>query len=437
MILDETHARQLIEKVLSLASADEVRVNLSGGRRRNTRFAVNSITTCGDKDDLSVAVTAYFGRRHATASVSETGNEALKRLVATAEEMARVAPEDPEYVPELEPQDYLPLRPWFESTARAGPELGAEVARSAIEPAAAKNITVAGYLEYGASCHAVGNSKGLFGYYEATDANYTLTARTADGRGSGWAAETSRDIAELDYAAASERAIGKAEASREPKTLEPGVYPVILEPAAVDEFLAYALWSMNARQADEGRSFFAKKGGGNKIGEKIAGDNITIETDPARKEILGAPFAADGLPARPYVWIQNGVLQRLFYDRYWAAKQGKEPTGWPSNLIFHGENGTLDDLIASTDKALLVTRFWYIRMLEPQTILVTGLTRDGVFWVEDGAIRHAVKNFRFNETPIAVLNKVTGLSKPLRFENSLLPALRAAEFTFSSLSEAV
>jgi len=437
MILTEPQARQLIEKVLSLTEADEARVNLSGGRTRNTRFAVNTLTTCGDKDNLSVALTAYFGRRHATASVSETDDASLQRLVANAQEMARVAPEDPEYVPELEPQEYLPIRPWFASTAQAGSELGAEVARSAIEPAASRNITVAGYLEYGASFHAVGNSRGLFGYYEATDANYTLTARTADGRGSGWAADSSRDIAELDYAAASARAIAKAEASRKPKTLEPGVYPVILEPAAVDEFLAYALWSMNARQADEGRSFFARKGGGNKIGEKIAGDNITMESDPARKQVLGAPFGGDGLPARPYVWIKNGVLQRLFYDRYWAAKQGQEPTGWPSNLIFHGGKGTLDDLIASTDQALLITRFWYIRMLEPQTILVTGLTRDGVFWVEDGAIRHAVKNFRFNETPIAVLNKVTGMSKPLRFENSLLPALRASEFTFSSLSEAV
>jgi len=437
MILDEAQARRLIEKTLGLATADEVRVNLSGGRTRNTRFAANSITTCGDRDGLSVAVTAYFGKRHATASGSEFDDESLRRLVATAEEMARVAPEDPEYVPELEPQDYLTIRPWFESTARAGSDLGVEVARSAIEPAVARNITVAGYLEYGESFHAVGNNKGLFGYYEATDASYSLTARTADGKGSGWAADNSRDIAELDYAAASARAIAKAEASREPKTLEPGVYPVILEPAAVDEFLSYALWSMNARQADEGRSFFAKKGGGNKIGEKIVGENITIESDPARGEILGAPFAGDGLPARPYVWIENGVLQRLFYDRYWAQKQGKEPTGWPSNLIFHGGEGTLDDLIASTDKALLVTRFWYIRSLDPQTILVTGLTRDGVFWVEHGAIRHAVKNFRFNETPIAVLNKVTGMTKPMRFENALLPAIRASEFTFSSLSEAV
>ncbi|HRT97829.1 MAG TPA: TldD/PmbA family protein, partial [Planctomycetota bacterium] len=172
MILDEAQARELIGKVLSLTQADEARVNLSGGRTRNTRFAVNTLTTCGDRDNLSIALTAYFGRRHATASISETDDASLRRLVSNAEEMARVAPEDPEYVPELEPQEYLPIRPWFASTARAGADVGVEVARSAIEPAAARHITVAGYLEYGATFHAVGNNKGLFGYYEATDANY-------------------------------------------------------------------------------------------------------------------------------------------------------------------------------------------------------------------------------------------------------------------------
>ena len=437
MILDEAQARQLIEKALACAKADEVRVNLWGGRTRNTRFAVNSISTCGDRDELSVSVTAYFGKRHASASGSETDDASLRRIVETAEELARIAPEDPEYVPELGPQDYLPVRPWFESTATATSDLGAEAARAAIEPALQRGITVAGFLEYGHDFNALGNNKGLFGYYQSSDTRFSVTARTADGKGSGWASETSRDISDPTFARAAERAIQKAEASRDPKTLDPGVYPVILEPAAVDEFLTYALWSMNARQADEGRSFYAKPGGGNKIGDKIVGDNITMASDPAQPEILAPPFAGDGLPAKRRVWIKRGVLQGLFYDRYWAQKQGKEATGWPSNLIFQGGDQDLDALIASTDKAILVTRFWYIRSVDPQTILVTGLTRDGVFWVEDGAIRHAVKNFRFNETPIAVLSKVTGMTRPWRVGNALIPAIRASEFTFSSLSEAV
>jgi len=437
MILDETQARQVVERALSFASAGEVRINLSGGRNSNTRFALNSITTCGDRDTLSVAVTAYFGKRHAVASGTEIDDASLKRLVQTAEELARVAPEDPEYVPELGPQEYLPIRPYFASTAKAPLELGVGAARSAIDPATQKNITAAGFFEHGHGFAAVGNNKGLFGYYQNSDARFSVTARTADGGGSGWAGDNSRDVDELDYARASERAIQKAEASRNPKTLEPGVYPVILEPQAVAEFLSYAVWSMNARTADEGRSFFTKPGGGNKIGQQLVGENITLLSEPTHPQVLGEPFGGDGLPAKKHVWIEDGVLQQLFYDRYWAQKQGKEPTGSPANLVFQGGERSVEGLIKETDRAVLVTRFWYIRFVDPQTILVTGLTRDGVFWVEDGEIRHSVRNFRFNESPIAVLNKVTGLSRPLRVGRALVPAIRASEFTFSSLSDAV
>lgn len=436
MILGRDEAREVVEKTLSLGSADELRVNLSGGTIRNTRFAVNSVTTCGDADRVFVAVAAAFGTRHATAVGDELDEPALRGLVEKAEEMARLAPEDPEYVPELPPQDYLPVEPYFEATAKAPEGLGVEVAGSAIEPAERDGITVAGYLEVHNGFAAVGNCNGLFGHYRATDASYNVTARTKDG-GSGYASVDGRDLARLDFAAASRRAIEKATASEHPKTLEPGVYPVILEPLAVAEFLSYAIWNMNARMADEGRSFFAKPGGGNKIGEKIAGENVTLTSDPARRDLLAPPFLGDGFPARPRVWLDRGVLKRLFYDRFWARKQGKEPTGHPSNIILEGSETSLEDLIRSTDRALLVTRFWYIRSLDPQTILVTGLTRDGLFLVEGGEVRHAVKNFRFNESPIAVLKKVTGLSRPERVGNSLVPAVRASEFTFSSLSDAV
>ncbi len=436
MILSRNQARDLIEKVLSFGSADEMRVNLSGGTRRNTRFAVNSITTCGEADRLSVAVTAAFGTRHATAVGNELDEPALRRLVEQAEQMARLAPEDPEYVPELPPQDYLPIEPYFESVAQAPEDLGVQVAASAIEPAERDGLTVAGYLELHNGFAAVGNSNGLFGYYRATDASYNVTARTKGG-GSGYASVDGRDLAQLDFASASRRAIEKALASENPETLDPGVYPVILEPLAVAEFLSFAVWNMNARMADEGRSFFAKPGGGNKIGEKIVGENVTLTSDPAREEVLAPPFFGDGFPAAPRVWIENGVLKQLIYDRFWARKQDKEPTGHPPNIILSGGDDSLDDLIRSTDRALLVTRFWYIRSLDPQTILVTGLTRDGVFLVEDGQVRQAVKNFRFNESPIAMLKKVTGVSRPERVGNSLVPAIRASEFTFSSLSDAV
>ena len=437
MNFDATQARAIIDRALRFATADEVRVNVGGGRGGNTRFALNSVTTCGDVDNLSVAVTAYFGQRHATATTSECDDGALERVVATAEELAHVAPEDPEYVPELGPQDYLPLDPWADSTAGATAEVRARAAGAAIEAAAGRDLEASGYYEHGHGSTAVGNTTGLFGWSRGTGASFTVTMRADGGASSGWAADNSRDITEVDHDAAIRRAVAKAEAARDPQPLEPGVYPVILEPLAAADFMGYVQWSMDARRADEGRSFFTKPGGGNKTGERIAGENITIRSDPAHPAILACPFGGDGMPARPRTWIGKGVLQQLYYTRYWAQKQGKEPTGPPSSLIIEGGEGTVDDLIKSTDRAVLVTRFWYIRFVDPQTILLTGLTRDGLFWVEDGEIRHGLRNFRFNESPIAVLNKVAAMSAPVRVGGSLVPAIAAREFTFSSTSESV
>lgn len=437
MILSDRESRKLGEKILSLSSADEVRVNLSGGRSGNTRFALNSITTSGEEDTLSVEVTSYFGKRHATASTTEIDEVSLKRTVQSAETAAQFSPEDPEYVPELGPQEYLDIDTYFATTARTTPRLRMRSAESAINSSVREKLVSAGYFDHENSFSSVMNNHGLHAYAKSTFASFSVTVRTPDGTGSGWASEGSRNVRDVDHPTVSGKAIQKAASSRDPKILEPGNYPVILEPQAVADFIQFAGWSMNARYADEGRSFFSRPGGGNKIGEKVAGENITVVSDPTHPELLGRPFWSDGLPARKLVWIRNGVLGQLFYDRYWAQKQKKEPTGFPSNIVFEGENRTLEDLIQETDRAVLVTRFWYIRFVDPQTILLTGLTRDGTFWIEDGEVRHAIKNFRFNESPMAVLNRVTGMTRPERAGGMLVPAIRASEFTFSSLSEAV
>ncbi|MFW6108725.1 MAG: metallopeptidase TldD-related protein, partial [bacterium] len=271
----------------------------------------------------------------------------------------------------------------------------------------------------------------------ATDASFTATMRTEGGASSGWGASTSRDIDEIDDTDATHRATEKALAGRQPQPLEPGTYPVILEPQAVADLLGYLVGTMDARRADEGRSFFTKPGGGNRTGEKIVGENITIRSDPTHPDVPATPFQGDGLPTQRHAWVDRGVLRQLVYDRFWAAKQGVEPTGYPANLIVEGGTGTVDDLVAAADRAILVTRFWYIRFLDPQTLLLTGLTRDGLFWVEDGEVRHGLRNFRFNESPIALLGQVTALSEPVRVGRALVPAVAASGFTFSSESASV
>lgn len=437
MILTREQAQGIIKKVLSFAAADEINVDLDGGRSGNTRFALNSVTTCADHDTLFVSVTACYGKRHGSASCTEIDDISLKRLVQRAEELARFSPEDPEYMPLLGPQDYADLEPYAEAATKATPELRVKAVLSTIEHAESKGLTAAGFYGHNYGFSAAGNSAGLFSYYRSSGAGFSATVRTLDGAGSGWATSNSHNIDDVDYETVGGVAAQKAVASQNPIELEPGVYPVILEPQAIPEFLGTAFHSMNTRGADEGRTFYAKPGGGNKIGEKIMGDNITVTSDPANALLPCPPVGSDGFPVQPGTWVANGVLKQLSCSRYWAQKQGVEHVGGPCNLIFKGGEGTLEDLIKDTKRAVLVTRFWYIRDLDPQTILLTGLTRDGTFLIEDGKIKHAVKNFRFNESPIAVLNKITGMSQPERVGGSLVPAMRASEFTFSSTSDSV
>ena len=438
MTPDESTIRKMIDKAISFSTADEVRVNVRGERRGNARFALNAVTTCGEADTLSVAVTSSFGRRRAAATTSGTDDESLRRVVGRAEELARIAPEDPEYVPELPPQQYLPTDPWAESTAGIAPAARAEAVAAAVDAAKPRSLESSGYVEDGRGFSAVGNDKGLFAFSRLTDASFSVTMRADGGAASGWASSSSFDVDDVDPAAAAQTAVEKALAARNPQPLAPGVYPVILEPQAVSDLLGYPMRaSLSARKADEGRSFFTQPGGGNKIGGRVADESVTIRSDPTHPAVPGCCFHSDGLPAEPHTWIERGVLKELVTDRFWARKQGTSPTGTAANLIVEGGRGTVQDLIQAADRAVLVTRFWYIRFLDPQTILLTGLTRDGTFWVENGRIKHGLKNFRFNESPIAMLNKVTGMSAAVRVGGAFVPAIAAGEFTFSSVSDSV
>ena len=197
---------------------------------------------------------------------------------------------------------------------------------------------------------------------------------------------------------------------------------------------------MDARSADEGRNFFADKDGKNKLGQKVFPDFVNIISDPSLPEAPGFPWSQDGLPAQRTSWIENGVVKNLRYSRYWAQKQGKTPIS-PSNVLMRGGTGSLDDLISTTERGILVTRFWYIRDVDPMTMLLTGLTRDGTFWIENGKIARSIKNFRFNESPVAMLKNIEAMSASVRMQNggsaNLIPALKVKDFTFSSLSDAV
>lgn len=433
----EQECREILKKVLSYSKADEAEANFNGGTSGNIRYARNSVSTSGIVHNESLVVQSSFGKKTGTATINEFDDASLQKVVRRSEELAKLAPENPEYVEFLEPQEYLDSKTYFDSTANISPTYRAEAAAASITPAKAKTLTAAGFLQDNAGFQAMMNTKGLFAYNQSTSVDFTVTMRTDDGKGSGWVTRDFNDVSKLDTGAASQIAIDKAVLSREAKAIEPGKYTVILEPAASIGLLQNMIGNFGARQADEGRSFLAKKGGGNKLGEKIVDERVTIYSDPTHPAVPSQTWSGDGQPRKKIYWIKNGVVQNLFYSRFWAQEKGVEPVPFPSNGIVEGGEASIEDLIKSTRRGILVTRTWYIRTVDPQTLLYTGLTRDGTFFIEDGKIAYPVKNFRFNESPVIMLNNLEALGKPLRINGNLIPPMKIRDFTFSSLSDAV
>jgi predicted Zn-dependent protease len=436
-MLNEQEAKKLVDKILSYSKADEISVNLSGNRTGNIRYARNTVSTNGETDNLSFSVTAVYGKRSGTATGNEFDDAALERTVRRAEEIAKLAPENPEYLPALGPQQYGKGMDYSESTAGIDPVFRVDAALASIQECVANKTTAAGYLEDSTTFLAIGNSNGLFGYNRSTGGEFTVTARTVDERGSGYGVQYFTDAAKLDTKTVTSVAVKKAVASREPKELKPEKMTVILEPQAAYDLLSLLMNAMDARSADEGRSFFGKRGSGNRIGDQMFSDKVTIVSDPFHPENPASPFAPDGRPRGQVTWVEKGVLKSLTYSRFWAAQKKVEAVPPPAGFNMQGSDQSLDELIKGTAKGVLVTRFWYIRGVDPQTLLFTGLTRDGTFYIENGEVKHAIKNFRFNESPAAMLVNLEAVGKPVRINNSLIPPMKIRDFNFSSLSNAV
>lgn len=436
-MLSKEEAKKILEKVISFSTADSLEANLSGSGRGNIRYARNTVSTSGFNENISLGVTANYGKQSASSTINEFDDESLKKVVKRAEELAKLAPENPEFMEPLGPQEYKESKTYFKSTADISPEFRAELAKNSIEPAKAKDVTAAGYLEDSSGFSSIMNSKGLFAYSQNSQMDFTVTMRTNDGTGSGWVTRDFNDVSKFNGKEASSIALDKAVMSRNAKAIEPGKYTVILEPAAGVQLLSNMLYNMGARQADEGRSFLSKKGGGNKLGEKLVDERVQIYSDPFDEQVPSNAWTGEGLPRERTNWIENGIVKNMAYDRYWAKKNGVEPVPGPSNGIMVGGSATTEELIKSTKRGILITRLWYIRAVDPQTLLYTGLTRDGTFYIENGKIKHPIKNMRFNESPIIMLNNLEELGQQQRVNGSLIPVMKIRDFTFTSLSDAV
>jgi predicted Zn-dependent protease len=442
MILQEEEIRSLLERLIAENPGREMNVSVSAGETGSTRFANNAITTNGVYSRLDVYAEVTKGKKKGIAVVNELTAEKVREAIGRADALAEVAPENPELMPALGPQTY-PKVPelYFPKTAEFSPGQRAEAIQGVVEEAKKQSLTAAGFFETGHSSGVSLNSKGLYYFFRSTRSYYSNTLKT--GGGSGWASAEEEDAGRIAIPELADRAVRKALDSRGAKPLPPGKYAVILEPAAVVDMVSFLLYNFAAREADEGRSFLSLGEGKNRLGESLVSPKVTIFSDPASPDLPAFPIGEDGLPVGRTVWVEKGVVRNLIYTRFWADKMGREPVSFPRNVLMEGEDHTLEDLIKSTERGVLVSRFWYIRDLNPMILLLTGLTRDGVFWVENGRVSHPVNNFRFNESPVNVLRNIEMMSRAQRAvggetgQSAVVPALKVKEFNFSSVSDAV
>ncbi|MEG3930291.1 TldD/PmbA family protein [Microcoleus sp. T3_B1] len=436
-LLSEDQALSLVEKAVKLSKAEEVFVSLSTGEESLSRFSENQISQNISKTVFNLSITSYFGNKSASAAVTEFDEDAIASAVKRSEELARIAPADPEWMPLLPPQTYDLRSPAFDAaTATVSPLARAEMVQQACARSSQGGAHGSGTLSTEASLYAIASSTGLRACNQSTDADFSFTARVEDG--SSWAKSTAWSINELPIAQLAEQVLDRAIASRNPRPITPGVYPVIFDGAAFAGLLPWVIWSLDARAADEGRSFMSiADAEGNRAGEQIFSPLVQVQRDPAHPLLRSNTFFGDGLSNNYLEIIKDGVPQSLSYSRYWAAQKGKEAKGAYYPIVMTGSDQSLADLIAQTERGIFVSRAWYVRYVNPKTLEVTGMTRDGTFWIEDGKIAYPIKNLRFNQVLPDMLRDVDAVSTVKRYGGSVVPGVRVKAFNFTSITDSL
>jgi predicted Zn-dependent protease len=447
-----TDPSKIVEDVLAAGkkiSGADVTANVTHGLTKHVRFGKGMVSSTGDVDVTTLYVRVAFGKRAATASTTSTDSASIASLLERAAAIAKLTPEDPEELPLLgASKQALVANPnaFDKAWEKFAADDRAAIAKAGLQAGDDAQLQVAGYLEHDIWWSALGNSAGLRATDQQTDTQLTMTARTAvagDGVGSGWGGQRSPRAAELDAKRVIATAVDKGKRSANPQKLDPGKYTVVLEPQAVGELITWLSFFFDARSADEGRSAFSKPGGGNRIGEKMFGDQIVLRSDPGATDNPCSPWDGEGVAIQPTTWIDKGVLTALPYSRFWAQKQGKTPTGGVDAFTLAGGTATEADLLKDVKKGVLITRLHYLRLVDPQTLVITGMTRDGTFLIENGEVTAPVNNFRFNVSPVTMLmntdlltRDVVTVAPPQDGGKIRVPALRTHEFNLTSVSGA-
>lgn len=451
MSYSREEVKAITDKILNMAKADAVEVDFQGGERSATRYANSSITANLIEHDQQVNITVYYGKKSATTITHSFDDASLKTAIEEAQTLARRKPDNPEAMPLVKPpQDYAAVDAVIDRTVNFGPAERAEMVKKSLDICEKKGVVGAGYIPKLHWTQATANSEGLFSYFRFAESSMILTCRTPDGTGSGWAGQTGlKDVSQIDPVSITERAADKALKSQKPRAIEPGDYTVILESRPAARFLSLLFQAFDARAAEEGRSFMSgAERGTTKLGQKIFGDNVTLRSVVNHPVLRQTPIGQDGLAARDVTWIEKGVVKNLNYNRFWAQKQGKAPTASSPglSLVMDGGTTSVEEMIRTTKRGLLVSFFWYMRPVEQMSILYTGMTRDGLFLIENGEITAPIQNFRWNETPVVGLNNISALgpAEPMHTGEAydqpgtaMVPPMRIEDFTMTSVSPAV
>jgi predicted Zn-dependent protease len=440
-------AKAITDKIINMASADAVEVNLSGGERSGTRWANSSITVNLVQYDRNVSVNVRVGQKMGSANTRDFSDAGLKAMVAEATEEAKAAADSPNLPELLGPQQYTPVDAALPNLVNFGPAERARMVKDSIDLSEKMGTVGAGYIPKNDQTNCVANSKGLFAYYRAAETGFVLTCRTPDGTGSGWAGITGiKDVTMIDAKKLTDVASNKALKSRKPKALEPGRYTVILEPRANARFLSLMTGIFGGGGGGGGGVFGGGGGGGylanKKPGDKVFSELFTLKSDVGNAVLRQTPMLGDNRPAKAVTWVEKGLLR------------GPEAGGTNANanvnmsLVQEGSDLSIEDMIKQTRRGLLVTFFWYIRGVpaEGQPLLNTGMTRDGLFLIENGEIAGPVQNFRWNMSPLVGYNNLTLVGKPVPMHmgesydgggTGLIPPVRIEEFYMTSVSPAV
>jgi PmbA protein len=441
MNLTRQRAAEVFDKVLKYSTADETEATVSATTSALTRFANNTIHQNVAEETVSLSVRLVSEGRMARASTNRFDEASIRKLCEDALVLAKLQAPCPELLPMPGPQTYRALDRFFAETAQLTPQTRAETVAQVVERAEKDGLTAAGIFSSGASAFGLFNSRGLKAYHEETMSEFSVTMMSDSS--SGWAKRTAPNWMELEPLELAERAAQKALASREPRDIAPGRYTVILEPSAMLDLLGFMILDFSGQAVHEQRSCFTGR-----VGQKVFGANVNFRDDVFHPLQTGAPFDGEGIPRQRVGIVEKGEVKNLVYARQTAHKLGAQPTGHgfplpneyaeaPLNIVMDGDRSSVDEMIRSTDCGMLVTRFWYIREVDPYKKILTGMTRDGTFQIEDGQLKHGVKNLRFNQSLVDMLGQIEMMSPPQRTAGEesfemVVPAAKIRDFNFAS-----